>query len=72
MLLSHFFCVSCVYICFFNWPSFYSECVAHHSHSKHTVYVSGCVMSLIIKIILIIIGVCVYYRLICFVEVRVL
>jgi hypothetical protein len=75
ILLSSFFCLSrvyCVFVCLLNWPNIYSECVAHHSHSNHTLYVSGCSMSVFIMIIPIILGVCVYYRLICFLEIKVL
>jgi len=66
-------CLVClVYLYLLNWPNFYSECVAHHSHSNHTVCVSGCAMSLFIMIIPTILGVCVSYRLICFLEIKVL
>jgi hypothetical protein len=63
--------VCLVYLCLLNWPNFYSECVAHHSLSGHTVCVSGCAMSLSLIIIPIILGVCVSYRHICFLEIKV-
>ena len=69
---SFVYLVCLVYLCLLNWPNFCSECVAHHSHSNHTVCVSGCAMSLFIMIIPIILGVCVSYRLICFLEIKVL
>lgn len=72
IILPSYSSVCLVYLCLLNWPNFYSECVAHHSHSNHTVCVSGCAMSLSIMIIPVILGVCVSYRLICFVDIKVL
>jgi hypothetical protein len=72
IILSSYSFVCLVYLCLLNWPSFYSDCVAHHSHCYHTVCVSGCAMSLFIMITPILLGVCVYYRLVCFLEIKVL
>jgi hypothetical protein len=67
-LKSSFFCVSCVFmLCLLNWLNCYYECIAHHSHSHHPVYISGCAMS-----------VCVYHdstycsRVMCFLEIKVI
>lgn len=52
IILPSYSFVCLVYLCLLNWTNFYSECVAHHSHSNHNVCVSECAISLFIMIIL--------------------